>query len=44
MNNASNKGLKGAIAWCYLDDGSSWGLRGRNQMYNISWWSQHFGH
>lgn len=44
MNNASSKGLKGTAAWSYLDDGSNFMLRGRNQMWNIEWWAAHFGH
>ncbi|HLH72884.1 MAG TPA: hypothetical protein VKX96_06345 [Chloroflexota bacterium] len=44
MNNASNMGYQGAVAWCYLPDGSNWQLRGNNAMWVIEWWAADFGH
>jgi len=44
INNASNQGYMGAMAWSYLPDGSNWELRGNSAMWTIEYYGQLFGH
>jgi hypothetical protein len=44
MNNASNLGYKGTVAWTFTPDGSNWQLSSNSAMWTIEYYGAAFGH